>query len=306
MKTESTVGARLWQLLLVAALGLIGLAVYLQWQQGIAYPDAIDRDDPVAAAAVLDRLALLGRSSAERRFEVARTHERARAFGAAIRNQTLGLALEPSGAQFAALARLRLLDRDPEAAIRAWTEGYAVSHDPRYLHRAVRTLLGMNEPERAVRIFQRVLRAPEIDASLYLRLARISPQFASEETQLYLLRQALRLQRTNRTLQNDLAWLIATTADDALRDPDEAIRLSVASMEGFEDRDPNHLDTLAAAYGAAGRFEEAVAAAEEAASLTADDPAFGDEIALRLELYRAGQPYRQPPRPARRPSPTPR
>jgi hypothetical protein len=53
------------------------------------------------------------------------------------------------------------------------------------------------------------------------------------------------------------------------------------------------MDTLAAAYAAAGRFAEAVETAEKAIKLatSANDKKLTLEIQKRLQLYRAGQPY---------------
>jgi hypothetical protein len=60
--------------------------------------------------------------------------------------------------------------------------------------------------------------------------------------------------------------------------------------------EPSFIGTLAAAYAEAGRFPEAVTAAEKAAQLATDagskKPA--EENRQRLELYRAGKPYHEP------------
>jgi tetratricopeptide (TPR) repeat protein len=56
-----------------------------------------------------------------------------------------------------------------------------------------------------------------------------------------------------------------------------------------------NVDTLAVAYAAAGRFNEAIAAAERAVELAraAEQPQLAKKIEARLELYRAGRPYHQ-------------
>jgi hypothetical protein len=64
-----------------------------------------------------------------------------------------------------------------------------------------------------------------------------------------------------------------------------------------------YLDTLAAAYAAAGRFGEAIAAAQNAVGLaraTGQLELVG-EIEARLELYRRGRVYRSPRTPVASP-----
>jgi tetratricopeptide (TPR) repeat protein len=57
-----------------------------------------------------------------------------------------------------------------------------------------------------------------------------------------------------------------------------------------------YLDTLAVAYAAAGRFNDAIAAAQKAIELarSAGQTQIVSEIETRLELYRAGRAYRAP------------
>jgi len=95
-------------------------------------------------------------------------------------------------------------------------------------------------------------------------------------------------------LAGSLAWLRATAADAAERDGAEAVRLAehACTLTGY--REPDKLDTLAAAYAEVGRFEEAVATARRA--LAAADPAsdLPDDIRGRIALYQARRPYRSP------------
>ena len=96
---------------------------------------------------------------------------------------------------------------------------------------------------------------------------------------------------------NNLAWLRATAANSQLRDGTMAVRLAQHAAELTGRRHPKYLDTLAAAYAEAGRWPEAVATAEEAVALakSAKHEALAAEIQSRLDLYRAAQPYREPP-----------
>jgi tetratricopeptide (TPR) repeat protein len=93
---------------------------------------------------------------------------------------------------------------------------------------------------------------------------------------------------------NDLAWLRATAADAALRDPSDAVRLAESAARATGLRSAPVLDTLAAAYAAALRFPEAVATGERAAALAkqAGDDALATQIEERVAGYRASRPYR--------------
>jgi tetratricopeptide (TPR) repeat protein len=96
--------------------------------------------------------------------------------------------------------------------------------------------------------------------------------------------------------RNNLAWLLATSPDDALRDGNEAVRLARGQMEDAVAPTAEMLDTLAAAYAEAGQFVQARQAAQKALALAAQaGPArLYNEIASRLEQYQYNRPYREP------------
>jgi tetratricopeptide (TPR) repeat protein len=101
-----------------------------------------------------------------------------------------------------------------------------------------------------------------------------------------------------RPATNDLAWILATHPDPEIRSPEDAVRL----LEGVllePETQPALLDSLAAAYAAVGRFDDAVAAADRALALARSRPALAAEIRGRRALYAAGQPYRAPAAPGR-------
>jgi tetratricopeptide (TPR) repeat protein len=109
-------------------------------------------------------------------------------------------------------------------------------------------------------------------------------------------REALRIKPNWEKPMNSLAWILATHSDSNLRDPQEALSLALRACELADYQDPGFLDTLAAAYAAAGRFADAAATAEKAVQLTAsgDNKQRHQAILNRLDLYRQQKPYRQP------------
>ena len=93
-----------------------------------------------------------------------------------------------------------------------------------------------------------------------------------------------------------LAWIRATAADAALRNPEQAIQLAERAAALTRRRDLAALDALAAAYAAAGRFDDAVTTAQAAV----DSAVAGGQIDIaaqfreRLALYQRRESYRVP------------
>ncbi len=95
--------------------------------------------------------------------------------------------------------------------------------------------------------------------------------------------------------RNNLAWLLATSDDASLLDPERAIALARPLVAAR----PNHggfLDTLAAALARAGRYAEAERLQRRAVQQLADHSAAGElaELEQRLALYAAGEPFTSP------------
>jgi Tfp pilus assembly protein PilF len=109
-------------------------------------------------------------------------------------------------------------------------------------------------------------------------------------------REALRLNPNLAEALNDLAWVLATSPDDGLRDGAEAVGLAERACELTHYGEPLFIATLAAAYAEAGRFPEAVATAEKAEQLATDAglKKLAEENRQLLGLYRAGKPYHEP------------
>lgn len=137
------------------------------------------------------------------------------------------------------------------------------------------------------------------------------------------LREAVALDSLDTESANMLAWTLATSADAALRDGPEAVRLAERALRVSGDPIapltaglPEHIlvgeseprriaaiataqrfDTYAAALAEAQRYDDAVRAAERARDFarTADDARLVEEFGARAALYRAGRPFREGP-----------
>ena len=104
---------------------------------------------------------------------------------------------------------------------------------------------------------------------------------------------ALQLRPNLRAGLNNMAWVMATSMEPGLRNPDKAVRLAELACELTKYKDAGKLDTLGAAYAAAGRFDEAIETTKKALEIL---HALGQErqagqVSNRLDLYRNRMPY---------------
>jgi tetratricopeptide (TPR) repeat protein len=90
---------------------------------------------------------------------------------------------------------------------------------------------------------------------------------------------------------NNLAWMLATCPEAGFRDGPRAVALARRACEATDWKHPYYLGTLGAALAEVGNFNEAAHWQAEALPLyPAEEKPAGE---ARLELYLAGQPYRE-------------
>ena len=94
---------------------------------------------------------------------------------------------------------------------------------------------------------------------------------------------------------NDLAWTLATSSEAELRDGARAVKLALRACELTGHQETVMVGTLGAAYAEAGKFAEAIAAAQSACDLATK--AHADQLLAvnrqLLQLYQQQQPYRE-------------
>ena len=92
---------------------------------------------------------------------------------------------------------------------------------------------------------------------------------------------------------NNLAWILACHPDENVRVAKEAVALAQRLCALTKNKDPRFLDSLSVALANAGDFGGAIGAAENALALYRNKGANPLQVKSRLELYRAGTPYRE-------------
>ena len=95
---------------------------------------------------------------------------------------------------------------------------------------------------------------------------------------------------------NNLAWLLATTEQSGLRDGQRALEIA-QEICSREEVDASSIDTLAAAYAAAGNYQAAWETAERASevAIAEGNNELAARISARATLYKSGKPFRQSP-----------
>ncbi len=191
-----------------------------------------------------------------------------------------------------ALARLGRL---PEA-IGHWEQALRIKPDYAEAHYNLGLELSqVGKIQDAIGHFEQALKLKPDYADAHYNLGLVLEQTGNTRDAIGHYEQALKIKPDAPALQNNLAWLLATLAPTDGGNPVRAVTLAERACEATSNKVPAYLDTLAAAYAAAGRFTDAVATAQKAIELAraAGLPQVANEIETHLELYRAGRPYRQ-------------
>lgn len=114
---------------------------------------------------------------------------------------------------------------------------------------------------------------------------------------------ALKMRPKDSGVLNNLAWVLATSPNDKLRNGKRAVELAKLGCEVTKYEQAHILSTLAAAYAETGDFKSAMKWSQKAVEKGQDDQK--ETLGKELASYRAGKPWRElllepePPKPER-------
>jgi Flp pilus assembly protein TadD/mono/diheme cytochrome c family protein len=237
--------------------------------------EAAARLEPLSAGAQYDAGTVLLR---ERRFDEAREYFR------------LAVTLKPDFSEaYNNLGVISHAENDMSAAMTWYSRAVALdARNAEAEYNLGRALASTGEMSSALQHYQRALQIKPDDAAAHSSLAALLASSGEVEEAVAHYRRALELSPDLAGALVDLAWILATSDRTDIRAPAEAIRLATRVDALTDHRSPTVLDTLAAAYAAAGQFDEAIVIAERALDLASvsDVAAASAGIRARLDLYR--------------------
>jgi tetratricopeptide (TPR) repeat protein len=170
--------------------------------------------------------------------------------------------------------------------------------DPKYLDvhsKMGAVLLAAGRADEAIPHLNEALQINPEQVEVYVKLGTAYTLFGKYELAIQNWTRAVELEPNNAGVLNNLAWLLATVSDASARKADKAIEFATRACELTGYNDPEQLDTLAVAYAAAGRFDDALAKAKQAVNIAKvrSQDKLVSEIQSRIELYQAGHSYIQ-------------
>jgi tetratricopeptide (TPR) repeat protein len=219
---------------------------------------------------------------AEARVRQGRLDDARRHFNAALR-------AEPEKLRWlAGLAAVMLDQEQYRRAESKYREALRIHPESAQLHAGLGlALLNRDRVDEAIASLEEARRLEPGEPLVYEYLGRALQRDGSDAEAVAAFQESLRLGNRNPRLLNNLAWLIATAGPVPTAGPEDAVAYAREAVEITGRDSPALLDTLAVAYAAAGRSEDALRAAREAlASAEAKgDAALAAEIRKRIEGY---------------------
>lgn len=180
-------------------------------------------------------------------------------FGEAIRDMEQLVAIDPENVEFRMqLARYCAGDERPRRAIEIYTE--LIEEDPSNWQ----ALRGRGDS--------------------LLSVGKHAEAIADYEA-------ALKIQPDDSGILNNLAWVLATSPEDSLRDSKRSIELGLKACEVTEYKRPHILSTLAAGYAEAGDWENALKWSTKAVELGEEE--LKDQLQKELDSYKEKKPWRE-------------
>ncbi len=105
--------------------------------------------------------------------------------------------------------------------------------------------------------------------------------------------QAMKLDPEDTGVLNNLAWVLATSTDDNVRNAERSIEIGTKACELTKYERPHILSTLASGYAEKGDWETAIKWSTKAVELGAKEADVSEQLQKELESYKEKKPWRE-------------
>jgi TonB family protein len=131
-----------------------------------------------------------------------------------------------------------------------------------------------------------------IDLALRARAYNIigQPELALRDV-----REGARLSPNNAAANNSLAWFLATSPEQSVRNGTEAVSAATKACDISRWKESDHIDTLAVAYAEVGDFDQAIKFERQSLADASLSPKQREEREKHLSLFQQRKPFRDDP-----------
>lgn len=179
-----------------------------------------------------------------------------------------------------------------------WSRTIAVTKDNYFAHASLADLLmRRGRVKEAIEHSEKALEIRPNDADAQNNLGLAMLQTGGTKRAVAHLEKALEINPGHLNAEVNLAWVLATSSDDSLRNGARAVQLAEDVINRAGHPNAIVLRTLAAAYAEVGRFNDAIAAAQQAieiARATGNEGLITD-LQRSIAAYQSSQPIRSGP-----------
>ena len=151
----------------------------------------------------------------------------------------------------------------------------------------------LGQPDQAATAYQNAISLDPDNGDAHLGYAMLLGSTHRDSEAIMHYRKVIELDTNIVMALNNLAWTLATAPDPNLRNGKEAVPLAEHACERTHYQQAFLIGTLAAAYAEAGRFPDAIAAAQKAhdVALAHGQKEIAESNARLMQLYKSGQPF---------------
>jgi tetratricopeptide (TPR) repeat protein len=168
--------------------------------------------------------------------------------------------------------------------------------DPADVERALQLAMIYNaakRPRKAIEVYDEVLKDNQGNWSAHYGRADALLAIGKHVEAVADYEVALKEQPNNSGILNNLAWVLATSPMDNVRNGKRSIELGTKACEVTEYKRPHILSTLAAGYAEAGDWENAVKWSNKALEICEDDDENKPQLEKELQSFKDKKPWRE-------------